>query len=122
MEHSGLHNLNGLRVGRVIGFWVLIGLAAAFVGIAFQSQYVAVCSALNDDRPCIPISKPMIAGYSVVFFGMVAVIAAPVILALRAESRTDERSSQDAWRAMNYGLLAGFLLVGAGVLVLVLSS
>ena len=122
MEHRGLHNLNGLRMGRVIGIWVLIGLAAAFVGIAFQSQYVAVCSALNDDRPCIPISKPMIAGYSVVFFGMVAVIAAPVVLALRAESRTDERSSQGAWRAMNYGLLAGFLLVGAGLLLLILSS
>jgi uncharacterized membrane protein len=101
---------------------VLIGLAAVLLGVLFQPQYLPLCERVNDGYTCSPISKPVMAGYFLVMLGVIAVMLAPIVLALRAEARTNERSSQATWRAMNYGLLAGFLFVGAGVLLLVLSG
>jgi hypothetical protein len=122
MEHQALHNRIGRSIGRVVGIWVLFGLAAILLAMLFQPEYLPLCEQVNDGNACSPVSKPVMAGYFLVALGVIAVILAPVLLALRAEARTDERSSQGAWRAMNYGILAGFLFVGVGVLLLVLSS
>lgn len=122
MGQPRLHNRVERSMGRAVGIWALIGLAAVLLAVLFQPQYLPLCEQVNDGYSCGPVSKPVMAGYFLVALGVIAVMVAPIVLGLRAKTKTDERSSQAVWRATNYGLLVGFLYVGAGALLLVLSS
>ncbi len=92
---------------------------AFLLGVWFQPSYLPLCEVLHDPFPCSPVSKLAVGSYSVIILGVISLIAAPILLSLRAEVRTEGNTRRPVWRATNYGLLVGLLYLAAGVVAYV---